>query len=405
MAMAEFRTSLQEQARRIRDNLAVLWDWVMHASSLRTISVIGVVLVILAMGVYEAEHTAPGTKFHTLFDAVYWLVVTAATVGYGDIAPETVSGKALALGLIALSVVMMSLLTATIASWLVERRIMEGKGMERIGLKNHVVICGWNVNARNLVDSLVRSDTERDGVVLINELSEEVINEILYVYRAHVVKFVRGDFVHESVLDRANVRHARSVIILADGEVQTGFEKADERAVLAALTLKAMNPQITLVAELVNRENSSHLRRAGVQQIVVYGDNHDFLLASAVRAPGVTLAIQEILNPQQGRLQQAPTPGALVEHEFREVRQHFREKQRALVIGVVSEEEHGVGLNDILSADMSAIDLFIKKQFEGLESDYFFKGKKTQVRLNPPDTYRLKKNDQVLFISEPPKTA
>jgi voltage-gated potassium channel len=402
--MAEFRTSLQEQARRVRDNLAVLWDWVMHASSLRTISVIGAILVILAMAVFEAEHQAPGTKFHSLFDAIYWMVVTSATVGYGDIAPQTTSGKVLALGLIALSVVMMSLLTATIASWLVERRIMEGKGMERINLKNHVVVCGWNVNARNLLDSLVRSDSERDGVVLINELPEQEINEILYVYRAHLVKFVRGDFVRESVLDRGNVRHAKSVIILADGKVATGFEKADERAVLTALTLKSMNPNLTLVAELVNRENSAHLRRAGVQQVVVYGEHHDFLLASAVRSPGVTLAIQEILNPLQGnRLQQAPPPGALVEHEFREVRQHFREKQRALVIGVVSEEEHGVGLNDILSADMSAIDLFIKKQFEGLESDYFFKGKKTQVKLNPPDNYRLRKNDQVLFIAEPTK--
>ena len=403
--MAEIGTSLLDQARRVRDKIAVLWDWVMHASSLRTISVIGAALVILAIGVFEAEHQAPGTKFHTLFDAMYWMVVTSATVGYGDITPETTPGKVLALGLIALSVVMMSLLTATIASWLVERRIMEGKGMEKISLKNHVVVCGWNVNARNLLDSLVRTDTERDGVVLINELTEEVINEILYVYRSHVVKFVRGDFVHESVLDRANVRHARSVIILADGEVKTGFEKADERAVLAALTLKAMNPQITLVAELVNRENAGHLRRAGVQHVVVYGDNHDFLLANAVRSPGVTLAIQEILNPQQSRLLQAPTPGTLVDHEFREVRQHFREKQRVLVIGVVSEEEHGVGLSDILSADMSAIDLFIKKQFEGMESDYFYKGKKTQVRLNPPDNYRLKKNDQVLFISEPAKTA
>jgi len=399
--MAEVGAFFREQVRRTRDRVAVLWDWMMHASTLRTLSVIGVLLMVLAVAVFEAEHYVPGTRFQSLFDAIYWLVVTSATVGYGDIAPQTTLGKTLALGLIGLSVVMMSLLTAAIASWLVERRIMEGKGMERIGLKNHVVLCGWNVNARNLVDALVRTDSERAGVVLVNELPEEEVNELLYVNRAHLVKFVRGDFVRESVLDRANIRHARSVIILADGKVETGFAKADERAVLAALTLKAMNPAITIVAELVNRENASHLRRAGVQHVVVYGENHDFLLAQAVRAPGVTLAIQEILNPSIGHLlQQVPTPGPLVDHEFAEVSRQFREKQRALVIGVVSEEEHGVGLTDILSADMSAIDLFIKKQFEGMESDYFFKGKKTRVRLNPPDNYRLKKNDQVLFLAE-----
>lgn len=396
----------RELIRRDQERAAMLWDWMMHASTLRTLSVIGALLLLLALAVFEFERRAPGSRFTSLFDAIYWLVVTSATVGYGDITPQTALGKSLALGLIGLSVVMMSLLTASIASWLVERRIMESKGMERVNFRNHVVLCGWNVNARGLVDALVRTDAERTGVVLVNELPEEEINELLYVNRGHSLKFVRGDFVRESVLDRANARHARSVIILADGKVETGFEKADERAVLATLTLKTMNPQIMVVAELVNRENSGHLRRAGVQQVVVYGDNHDFLLAQAVRAPGITLAIQEILNPGVGaQLQQVSIPGALVDHEFAEVSRHFREKNRALVIGVVSEKEAGVGLDDILSADMSAIDQFIKKQFEGIEHDYFFRGKKTQVRLNPPDNYRMKKTDQVLFLSEPSRSA
>src|SRR4030042_837882 len=136
--MAEVGAFFREQVRRTRDRVAVLWDWMMHASTLRTLSVIGVLLMVLAIAVFEAEHYVPGTRFQSLFDAIYWLVVTSATVGYGDIAPQTTLGKSLALGLIGLSVVMMSLLTAAIASWLVERGVMEGKGMERMGLKNHV---------------------------------------------------------------------------------------------------------------------------------------------------------------------------------------------------------------------------------------------------------------------------
>ena len=51
-------------------------------------------IIFVASGlIYYAEHQASGTSFHTFADAVYFSIVTMATVGYGDITPHTDYGR------------------------------------------------------------------------------------------------------------------------------------------------------------------------------------------------------------------------------------------------------------------------------------------------------------------------
>jgi voltage-gated potassium channel len=53
-----------------------------------------VAIIFVASGlVYYAEHGAPGSTFKSFADAVYFSIVTMATVGYGDITPQTDYGR------------------------------------------------------------------------------------------------------------------------------------------------------------------------------------------------------------------------------------------------------------------------------------------------------------------------
>lgn len=69
----------------------------LHASARKIIVFLGTVMIIVVIVgalVYLIEGEASG--FTSIPQGMYWAVVTLTTVGYGDIAPQTVAGKLLA---------------------------------------------------------------------------------------------------------------------------------------------------------------------------------------------------------------------------------------------------------------------------------------------------------------------
>ena len=75
----------------------------------------GVVVVGAAVG-YRAEHaTNPG--FKTFGDSLWWAVVTLTTVGYGDIVPETTTGRVDGVMIMIAGVSVLGLLAGSMASF------------------------------------------------------------------------------------------------------------------------------------------------------------------------------------------------------------------------------------------------------------------------------------------------
>ena len=92
------------------------------------------VLFVAALAVLDAERAADGANITTFDDALWWAMTTVTTVGYGDRFPVTGSGRLVAGGLMLAGIALLGVVTASLASWLLEK-VREVGAMIRT--------CGW----------------------------------------------------------------------------------------------------------------------------------------------------------------------------------------------------------------------------------------------------------------------
>lgn len=85
----------------------------------------GAVAIVYAasLAVLEAERAAPASdaKIGTFGGALWWAMTTVTTVGYGDKHPITAEGKMVAVALMIGGITLLGSVTATLASWIVQR--------------------------------------------------------------------------------------------------------------------------------------------------------------------------------------------------------------------------------------------------------------------------------------------
>ena len=71
----------------------------------------------ISVTIVAAERGAHGATIVSLGDAIYWAVVTMATVGYGDMVPVTTFGRVLAVMLVLSGILIVGVTTATVVSY------------------------------------------------------------------------------------------------------------------------------------------------------------------------------------------------------------------------------------------------------------------------------------------------
>lgn len=82
--LARYSESMQTFANVLKDKKEDL---------LLALTLGGMLLIISSTLMFYAEHDAQPDKFSSIFDSLWWGVVTLATIGYGDVYPITTLGK------------------------------------------------------------------------------------------------------------------------------------------------------------------------------------------------------------------------------------------------------------------------------------------------------------------------
>ena len=143
-------------AFRKKNRLAVLLKRAIRSRIYPVIAAILLVFLLSSLGVLFFEYGV-NRGFASMWDAVWWTLVTAFTVGYGDKVPMTVGGRLVAVLVMLFGIGLLGMITGRIASWLVAWKIKEGSGLaDQKKIKRHFVICGWKNEMVSVLEDILR---------------------------------------------------------------------------------------------------------------------------------------------------------------------------------------------------------------------------------------------------------
>lgn len=88
---------------------------------LYTVSGALLLVFVASLAVLDTERGQPGAQIENFGQALWWSVTTITTVGYGDLTPVTTTGRIIAVFLMIGGISLVGSITATLASWIVQR--------------------------------------------------------------------------------------------------------------------------------------------------------------------------------------------------------------------------------------------------------------------------------------------
>jgi len=372
------RKKLHEWWQESKANLHAFAKMLQHSNlpKVAMLLALGFGIAGLSISMVQGEKS-----FTSFWVGVWWAVVTMTTTGYGDFYPITPLGRVIAVIAMLSGLVLVSFFTATISSLFVAAKIREGKGLEQVRYHDHIVLCGFGNLTRKLLDSLLVFDEEKSvKATLIAEIRGEEAEELISEYQRLELKYVRGDWTHESILKRAGVLTAKTIVVMPDESIQTTGLR-DEKTILATLAIKALNPKIKLLAHISQPDNRVFLQRAQADEIFVADELAAYLLASRTIISGLPQAARDMFTVDSpSKLAVVPLPKELAGKTFAQAAFYFFDRG-AILIGL-TREETPLEAADILSADSGALDEFIRRKFQ--EAGFGSAEKTlTRARLNP----------------------
>ncbi len=224
----------------------------------------------------------------TLADSVYFTVISITTTGYGDIVPVSHEAKVFDTIFLTLGRAMVWIILVGTAYQLVFDRYKEAILMKNVqkGLSGHVIVCGYSITGRTVVEELIAKDWKKKQILIItndDEAAQSAADEGFVS--------LRGDPSREDVLKSAVIEKASSMI-LTDGR--------DDTNVLIVLTAKYLNPDLRVISQVTELENTKLLKKSGVEVIITPAVNSGSLMATALSQPEAVHFLEDMMTARSG---------------------------------------------------------------------------------------------------------
>ncbi len=190
-------------------------------------------------------------KNANVITAIYWATTTIATVGYGDVVFTSPAGRLFSIIVQIVGVILISsfLVNYVITPWM--DRVIKFRLPRKVsaGMKDHIIICGYNQLVETLIDELAGQDL----LFVIVDEEEELIRELSY----KDIPCILGVTSDKETLINAGIEKARLIIA----------NKSDEKNANIVLTAREFQ-HLNIIAIVEDSSNSKYLKYAGADTVV-----------------------------------------------------------------------------------------------------------------------------------------
>lgn len=212
---------------------------------------------------------------YSWIDAIYMTVITVATVGFGEVVPLDDQSKIFTVFLILASVIIVGYAISIITEHILSKSNIEelkNKKMQKKvdGFKNHVVVCGYGRNGKQVVRKLL---AYKKSFVVI-EKNKDIEDRL----KVDNVPYIIGNANEDEVLLQAGIDRASAFISALPNDADNLF---------VVLSTRQINKDINIISRASLESSYNKLKFAGANNVILpdkLGGDH---MASLVVVPGL----------------------------------------------------------------------------------------------------------------------
>ncbi|MGN8645850.1 ion channel [Gracilibacillus sp. HCP3S3_G5_1] len=230
-------------------------------------------------------------SFPTFFDGFWWVMTTVTTVGYGDLYPETVGGRWLALFLYIFGIGLIGIVIGKIIDGLAiyRKKRLEGDIMYK-GNGHHIII-GWSQKAKFAIQEMLATHEEIE-IIIIDQLEKAPMLESNIFY-------IKGNPSEKEPLEKANIKEAKSVLIFSDDTITDG-QLADGKTLLIASTITEMAPEVHTIVEIMEENHIKNFKYLQIDEFIISNETISSLFVRSAFRNGMTNIFGQLLSRNQG---------------------------------------------------------------------------------------------------------
>ncbi|MEC9070052.1 MAG: NAD-binding protein [SAR324 cluster bacterium] len=256
-------------------------------------------LLTSTFGIYLFEYILADdgeNKFSSLFNSLWWTVVTFTTVGYGDMSPVTFPGRMFTFLVMAAGLINFSIIVSLVTDKFQQFRSGRERGLDSLKMKDHILICSDDPTWMQEIISHNQQYLKGDKVALI---SPSVEHPLLATSKNNL-KWVSGDSFDLNVLRKANAAKAKIAYV---------YFKDNSYSLMTVLQLETLSEgKIVTQAQYVGREFRKYFEDVGCDHALDPYDLYVPLMLLAFHSQGAPEWIKEVVNGSHGYIIAARKP-------------------------------------------------------------------------------------------------